>query len=839
MATPTQEIQQEQLTGQPEANTAQEQQAESLKKSGVDSQITKSFQALSGEQKKLAGTQQDFQGAVEQQMQRADEAGQNLGITEEAAIGNVITELDNKVAPPTIMGTDKAEKFVDKTKSELDQLDQQEKDFQPQTPPPSQVQATDEDPELAQANAQIDEEFNQVFNLLEERKATLDTRAQQQVDAITQEFAKRREQLRVFNQNRMKGLSTIGARAGRQRFAQEIQSGILSAEEAAGIERFKELAREEFLARQGVRQAQEDNNFNLMLQQVGLMKEKRAAKQDALDRLQQAQAARQEQINEQNKQQLNYQKYLLDVEKFNQEIEGNNFDRALKIAEQSGRSVDIDRDGNLFISDNLTFENQLKFDDFQLKVDQYAEDRKQQGINNAFKQAEIELNQQGFALNQAKFEENVRQFGLNYAIEQQNVDLKQQQFALDRFENGIQTTFDEVGIVAPDAQIHQEVSNAILNVQTTGGGKIRNDGGWECLEWIQAGNGEYGNPIVKLGTPDNKAGNTLAEKTQSVKQYGLTKEEMASMGNAIPVGAVVITNASDVTGNGQAGQWGHAAIVAGFDANGNMILKEANKNNDGKISEGRVLPVNDDSIVGYLGVNSGKQVGEVGLSDDIIAQAVGRAGGNYIGNINTKANEKFNEVVPIPQIERLAELDDRVAAGMTYGEVRELGIDLSKPKKESDAATQMVLNEKIDIIDRLINSKGLSGSVGPYKFNRIGVPILDKAARQKFAADVNLLISQETIQTLLDLKSQGGTLGALSDQERIMLQNAASNIGTWMQRDDSGNPTGKFEIDEESFIGELNRLKKIAEAGLARVSPDPFDPNYQLDEQDYTNNWLD
>jgi hypothetical protein len=129
-------------------------------------------------------------------------------------------------------------------------------------------------------------------------------------------------------------------------------------------------------------------------------------------------------------------------------------------------------------------------------------------------------------------------------------------------------------------------------------------------------------------------------------------------------------------------------------------------------------------------------------------------------------------------------------------------------------------NEKVALIDSLLNSKGMSGAVGTYGAGIPGLNTIlgidsrwtpftaDKAARQEFAAGVNQLISQETLDNLIAVKAQGATFGALSETELDILKQSASKIGTWMQRDKNGNPTGKFEVSEEVFKKELNRMKE-------------------------------
>lgn len=120
-----------------------------------------------------------------------------------------------------------------------------------------------------------------------------------------------------------------------------------------------------------------------------------------------------------------------------------------------------------------------------------------------------------------------------------------------------------------------------------------------------------------------------------------------------------------------------------------------------------------------------------------------------------------------------------------------------------------VLDDKISLIDGLISHSGLNSSVGPNRVSRIALADQFGAA-QDFAAGVHQLVNKETIDTLVNLKARGGTLGALSDQERILLQSAATRIGSWEIKDANNNPTGKFNIDQASFVRELNTIKELA-----------------------------
>lgn len=140
------------------------------------------------------------------------------------------------------------------------------------------------------------------------------------------------------------------------------------------------------------------------------------------------------------------------------------------------------------------------------------------------------------------------------------------------------------------------------------------------------------------------------------------------------------------------------------------------------------------------------------------------------------------------------------------------------PGNPADQQKTQALKDKVGLIDSLLNSKGLEGSVGAYGVSRWTPFSADKSERMEFAAGINQLINKETIDTLINLKAQGGTLGALSDQERVMLQSATSKIGSWMMRDSKGNPTGKFEVSEDAFKKELNTIKELTQRAIANAA---------------------
>lgn len=140
------------------------------------------------------------------------------------------------------------------------------------------------------------------------------------------------------------------------------------------------------------------------------------------------------------------------------------------------------------------------------------------------------------------------------------------------------------------------------------------------------------------------------------------------------------------------------------------------------------------------------------------------------------------------------------------------------------------LNNTLTLLDTIKNSNGLNSRVGPVGLARRFLAFGDAfGAGDAFAGSVHQLTSQETLNQLINLKAQGGTLGALSDQERIMLQNAASKINAWEKKDNQGGGKGIWDITQKQFKLELDRLTTITQNALIRAGAG----STQLSSEDY------
>lgn len=163
----------------------------------------------------------------------------------------------------------------------------------------------------------------------------------------------------------------------------------------------------------------------------------------------------------------------------------------------------------------------------------------------------------------------------------------------------------------------------------------------------------------------------------------------------------------------------------------------------------------------------------------------------------------------------------KVSAILQAGSMKDLsdifGSSLNDPNAPVSEKVESLQNT-LNLINNISDSDGLNSRVGPNALVRKFLAVRDAfGAGDAFAGSVHQLSSQETLNQLINLKAQGGTLGALSDQERIMLQNAATKINAWEKKDKNGNGTGVWDIRESDFKNELSRLKTLTNTALQRA----------------------
>lgn len=147
------------------------------------------------------------------------------------------------------------------------------------------------------------------------------------------------------------------------------------------------------------------------------------------------------------------------------------------------------------------------------------------------------------------------------------------------------------------------------------------------------------------------------------------------------------------------------------------------------------------------------------------------------------------------------------------------------------------LKDKWDLLNKIkTQDKGLKATVGPSTFSRLlYIPRSWSGQVQEFVSDVDRLTSKETLDTLVNLKQQGGTLGALSEKELKVLEGAATNINGWKRTDEKGNVY--YNVNEKTFLSEINRIQDLTRQALERAGYGDL-ANNQSNSQEYLNSLI-
>lgn len=172
-------------------------------------------------------------------------------------------------------------------------------------------------------------EYDSIIATLEQQKQNAATEEAQAIADVQSLYARRKQDQDRVNYNALQTQKIIGARSGRQRYATEIQTGILAAEESAGIARITELDRQENSLVNQIKVAADSNEIALALQLSQTKLQKHAEKMQEIDKLRQISQEFEQKRLEQAKQVLELKKY-----------EQDNASRTLDALVASGRTIE-------------------------------------------------------------------------------------------------------------------------------------------------------------------------------------------------------------------------------------------------------------------------------------------------------------------------------------------------------------------------------------------------------------------------------------------------------------------------------------------------------------------
>ena len=132
---------------------------------------------------------------------------------------------------------------------------------------------------LIDADEQAQLDHDQHLSELEEFANTMEENNQALIDDIKRSFAIRMRQMAQLNKMSLAGITKSGIRSGRQRYASEINTGIVTAEESAGIARLAELdAQEKSLILQA-KMAMDEKSMEMLNERYALIKDRQAEKE--------------------------------------------------------------------------------------------------------------------------------------------------------------------------------------------------------------------------------------------------------------------------------------------------------------------------------------------------------------------------------------------------------------------------------------------------------------------------------------------------------------------------------------------------------------------------------
>lgn len=112
---------------------------------------------------------------------------------------------------------------------------------------------------------------------------------------------------------------------------------------------------------------------------------------------------------------------------------------------------------------------------------------------------------------------------------------------------------------------------------------------------------------------------------------------------------------------------------------------------------------------------------------------------------------------------------------------------------------------------------GTAAAVAP------GLPDVVTGQRQDFIAGVEQMVSQEFLDSLINVKAQGATFGALQKAEQDALTQAATKIGTWRIANSDGTVLG-YNASEESFKEEIQTIRNLTNLAMTRAGGSTLSP---------------
>lgn len=318
--------------------------------------------------------------------------------------------------------------------------------------------------------------------------------------------------------------------------------------------------------------------------------------------------------------------------------------------------------------------------------------------------------------------------------------------------------------------------------------------------------------LLTPGTIGGQCGDYLHKVADNIPSLGDLFEDKMNKSNVstnqYKVGDVLIQKTNM--------PYGHVSIVTAVNGN-QATVTESNYGLDEKVGT-RTITMGDKSV---NGVYRGAQLKNLDTADSGVDTRV--------SSLAKLVSDK--QLTSAQALDQIKGKNDSETDNLKSSLISQLASNGSMSKLDAEATAK--LNDKVAQIDDLIAKVDTAGKgvIGPKWFSRLGLLSGNKLTgkQQEFVGSVKQLIQKETLDTLINLKKAGGTLGALSDSEGAMLRQTASKIGSWEIMDNNGVGKGIYNISQSAFKKELQTIKdltqraiKNASGGTGIISVDPL-----------------
>ena len=207
-----------------------------------------------------------------------------------------------------------------------------------------------------------------------------------------------------------------------------------------------------------------------------------------------------------------------------------------------------------------------------------------------------------------------------------------------------------------------------------------------------------------------------------------------------------------------------------------------------------------------------------------------------ISSIALQAMQSGAGADEIQRITQSKSEDEAIGNATSLGKIAELDLQIKRQTiAKNNIAMQVAQAEKLqqsspvqaeakrasskatlDLVTGMIgNPVGIQSSVGTTILGRVSNPFF-LADSTKFRANAKTLTAKDTLNSLIDVKSQGATFGALSDGERQLVAQAANELAGFAIYDNVGNPTGRFRGSESNVFNAMQVIQENAAKSFFR-----------------------